>query len=267
MPNFDLAKARDAVVDAFPWIATDLEPNLPIKKGDTGRRALVVQELLCFAGFGTSMDGDFGHATAIAVEKFQTAAGLSSPNGVVDNHTFLALAAPVIETANPVCAATTFPAAVVEIAKRHLTERVRELGGENKGIWVRLYTGGRDGAGWPWCAAFVSFVLSQAARASGRKSPLPYTASCDVLATEAKARNIFVPSVTNGASLVIGTPAIFLNRKSPGDWTHTGFVIGKSSDSFSTIEGNTEAHTGSYEGDRVQALQRKYEGRDFIRLA
>ncbi|MCW0182680.1 MAG: peptidoglycan-binding protein [Zavarzinia sp.] len=267
MPIFDLAKARDAVVATFPWIATDLAPSLPIQKNDTGRRALVVQELLCFAGFGTSMDGDFGHATAMAVQKFQKAAGLTSPMGVVDNDTFLALAAPVIETANPVCAATSFPAAVVEIAKRHLAERVRELGGENRGVWVRLYTGGRDGSDWPWCAAFVSFVLSQAARATGRKSPLPYTASCDVLATEAKARNIFVPSVTKEENLTIDMPAIFLNRKSPGDWTHTGFAIGKDKASFSTIEGNTEAHTGSYEGDRVQALQRKYENRDFIRLA
>lgn len=267
MPDFDLAKARDAVVAAFPWIATDLEPNLPIKKGDTGRRALVVQELLCFAGFGTSMDGDFGPATLAAVAKFQTAAGLGSPKGIVDNDTFLALAAPVIETANPVCNATSFPAAVAEIASRHLREQARELGGENKGIWVRLYTRGKDGADWLWCAAFVSFVLAQAAQATGSSSPLSYTVSCDDLAAEAKRRNLFVPSVTRGPDLHLSIPAVFLNRKSATDWTHTGFVIGKDDDSFSTIEGNTEAHRGSYDGDRVQALHRKYESRDFIRLA
>ena len=55
---------------------------------------------------------------------------------------------------------------------------VREYGGSNKGVWVGVIQAVTQTPGLAWCASFVSLVLGMVF--SG-KSPLPRTASCDVL--------------------------------------------------------------------------------------
>ena len=57
-----------------------------------------------------------------------------------------------------------------------------DVGGENRGPWVRLYMDGRDGKEWLWCAGFVCFILRQACAALDQPLPFPGTVSCDVLA-------------------------------------------------------------------------------------
>jgi hypothetical protein len=81
---------------------------------------------------------------------------------------------------------------------------------------------GHEGAEWPWCAGFVSFVLKQASATGGLAMPVSATFSCDLLATDARRRGRFLAErdVTGPGDVPPGS--IFLNRRVGGDWVHTG---------------------------------------------
>jgi hypothetical protein len=111
--------------------------------------------------------------------------------------------------------------------------------------------------GQPWCAGFVSFVLAQAAAAVKKPMPIAGSVSCDALAAQAKAVNRFSQNGRAGS--------IFLVRKTPSDWTHTGFVVEAREDRFFTIEGNTN-DDGEREGYEVCTLSRGYASKDFVLL-
>jgi hypothetical protein len=51
---------------------------------------------------------------------------------------------------------------------------------------------GREGADWPWCAGFASYVLKEACTALGVAIPLTLSFSCDLLAASAKERGSFL---------------------------------------------------------------------------
>lgn len=162
-----------------------------------------------------------------------------------------------------------FGAAVVMIAHRHLAEHPREVGGQNRGPWVRLYMGGNEGSAWPWCAGFVSFVIRQTAAALGRPVPFPNTYSCDTLAANGRKRSLFIAERNIGpgnAAVKLPPGTVFLNRRSSDDWTHTGLVVVASNETFGTIEGNTNDE-GSREGYEVCARTRGYANKDFVRLS
>jgi len=159
-----------------------------VTQGTAGPRARWVQEWLTLGGVGVVIDGEFGAATAAAVRAFQRRAKLPS-TGVVDRATFARLAAPMAAA----LAAPELPPgaalgdAVAAVARRHLAQHPREVGGRNSGPWVRLYMDGNQGAAWPWCAGFATFVLAQACAALGRPMPVGRTFSCDVLGERARA--------------------------------------------------------------------------------
>lgn len=77
-----------------------------------------------------------------------------------------------------------------EIALRYALEEVRagarEVGGNNAGPWVEKYLnaahpGRISHTGQPWCAAFWGWCWLQAAKETGIKLPVSYTASCTTL--------------------------------------------------------------------------------------
>lgn len=238
--------------------------TLPIARGSKNKQAAkLVQEWLSLHGAAVKPDGAFGPATEAAVGAFQTKHGLPS-SGVVDAATFSLLTAPLVRAIAPVAKQATLGETVVAVARQHLAEHPREVGGQNSGPWVRYYTRGSEGAAFPWCAAFVTSVLRQAAEVQGAKMPVPYTLSCDLLAANAKKAGIFIPS--KGAKGVIGAGSIFLNiRKAGADWDHTGLVIATGADSIETIEGNTN-DDGSREGYEVCRRFRSWNGRDFVKV-
>lgn len=239
-----------------------------IARGAKGKKARLIQEWLALNGHGVSIDGDFGPATAAAVAAFQAASGVNG-SGRVNRATFDALTAPMQQALAPLAAApTALGAAVVAVARQHLAVHPREVGGQNRGPWVRLYMSGHEGNEWPWCAGFVSFVIRQACAELGTGLPFPKTYSCDVLATQGRDRGLFVrgkdvAAATAQATLPPGT--VFLNRRVANDWTHTGFVLDAGRETFTTIEGNTNDE-GSREGYEVCARTRGYGARDFVRL-
>lgn len=126
----------------------------------------------------------------------------------------------------------------VEIAR--LFSFVRETG-QNDGPWVRAFqevTGNKKGDS--WCASFASAVL---VIAGGGKSPLPVTASCDVILEAAK-KNGWLSDVPR-----VGDLYLYLN--SPTDAHHVGIVADVNVSGFVGISGNTSADGLSSNGDRV----------------
>jgi len=261
-----LRTANAAACAAFPWIRTDLTyPENNITIGAPKTIAARIQELLYLNGAKTSIDGVYGAATEACVKEFQGRWPQHlTATGKVDQDTYLLLCRPILEAVQPVSSSNNFLTAVRLVAKQHLGLHPVEIGGQNKGPWVRLYMKGQQGTDYPWCAGFVSFVLKQAALSTKTSPPVSYTFSCDDLAKEAKARRIFVAE-TGHAANPSHFPAIFLCRKTPNDWTHTGLVMDFRGDTFSTIEGNTN-DSGSAEGYEVCGRTRGIANKDFITL-
>lgn len=260
-------------VDQIPydWVRKELTFDGPYKKGDTGAKVKLIQEWICLhkePRQQVSVDGDFGPATERAVKLFQKAQGLTE-TGIVDETTFRKLTEPILQVLTPLPASPSFPEMVVRYAEKHLQYHPLEIGGENRGPWVRLYMHGNQGTDWKWCAGFVFFIMRQATDTLGQSLPLASTFSCDTLAAEAKQKGAFVSE----NDLAQGNPplnemlpgSIFLCRASSTDWTHTGLVIGFHEDTFETIEGNTN-DDGSSEGYEVCTRIRGYGDKDFIRI-
>lgn len=95
---------------------------------------------------------------------------------------------------------------------------------------------GRDGYGYPYCAAFVSWLADKA----GVRDLYPHTASCEVGVAWFKNKGQFSEYPAIGAQVFFG--------KNGG--THTGIVYKYDATRVWTREGNTNA-SGSPEGDGV----------------
>lgn len=225
-----------------------------VARGDKGPAVKRVQEWLNLHGYGLGIDGDFGRVSEDAVRRFQRAKRLRQ-DGRVGKRTFDKLVEPM-RTALQKRRASSVAAAVLSLAKAHLAQNPREVGGPNRGPWVRLYMNGAEGL--PWCAGFVTFILARAAAAARAPMPIAGSVSCDQLAAQGKAANRFLAG-PNG----LKPGAIFLVRKTDTDWTHTGFVSEVHPEFFRTIEGNTN-DDGVREGYEVCTLTRSYQSKDFV---
>jgi hypothetical protein len=214
-------------------------------------------------GFHTVVDGAYGPATARCVEGFQRKKRLRV-DGVVNRTTFEALVAPLVRATREIDPGRrSLGRLVVAYARQHLREHPREVGGQNCGPWVRLYMDGNEGADWPWCAGFVSYLLEQACRTIGAPLPLETSFSCDWLASSAQQSGIFVTERQARSSTRITPGSVFLVRRTSTDWTHTGIVLRPEGDVFHTIEGNTN-DDGHREGYEVCQRVRSFSDKDFI---
>ena len=236
----------------------------PIEQGAKGKNVRAVQEWLGLHGIHTAIDGGYGPATAAAVRAFQSRNRLRS-TGIVDKTTFERLTAPMAAALKPVKAAAgdALGAVVIAYAQQHLAQHPREIGGQNRGPWVRLYMSGNEGPEWPWCAGFVTFILKQACDTVGCAMPVPSTVSCDLLAASALQKACFVRGAVTGDRSRVRPGSLFLNRRTIGDWVHTGIVVRLEDDVFHTIEGNTN-DSGDREGYEVCARLRGYKNKDFV---
>lgn len=237
-------------------------------RGDTGLGVKLVQEWLCLRSVGVLIDGRFGAATEHAVRLFQHARGLPV-TGEVDDATWAALIEPQRQATAAVDAAgKTLGEAVVLCAERHLAANAREVGGQNRGPWVRLYMNGRDGRPFAWCAGFATYCLHQAAVSLGRTPPLPRVFSVPRLARLARHRGRFVakPAVPQRNQIAPGS--LFVVRGGRHGWHHVGIVTSVVDDEvFATLEGNSndDLQTNSYEVcRRIRSFE--FETKDFIRV-
>jgi hypothetical protein len=253
----------------FPWVREELRHDRDIGRGEHGTAARRVQEWLTLNGVAVVIDSDYGPATEYAVGRFQVYHGLRK-TGVVDEPTFVELTEPLRRAlAPPEVVQTSFSARVVAAARQHRNQHPREVGGANRGPWVRVYMDGVDGSDRLWCAGFVSFLIRQAAWHAGTAEPIRGSVSCDVLSRDAQAEGRFVPGarVTAGAARLDDLPrgSLFVQRRSDDDWNHVGVVIAAMGSVMETIEGNTN-DGGSREGIEVCRRIRGIENKDFITL-
>jgi hypothetical protein len=267
--NGDMLGAITPDLIPYKWIQKELVYNGPYGMRNKGAIIGVIQEWLSLQGNHLSIDRDFGTATLQAVTNFQTDHQIPVTNQV-DENTFRLLTMPMLRALTPLPTdSKSYNELVVAYASQHLKEHPLEIGGQNKGPWVRLYMSGNEGSQWPWCAGFVCFILRLAADTLKISMPLNPTVSCDILAAQAKEKGIFISE----RSLKQGTPSreemtpgsIFLNRRTNNDWTHTGFVTAFHDATIETIEGNTNDN-GDREGYEVCRRIRNYDGKDFIRI-
>jgi hypothetical protein len=243
------------------YIRTEVEFGGAVSDGSRGAAVRRVQEWLNLHGQGVVVDGDFGPATGRAVGVFQSANGLNATS-TVDQKTFDKLVAPMVGVLKQrVNRSVPLAEAIVEYARAHLVPHPREVGGPNSGPWVRLYMSGREGEAFAWCAGFVTFLLDQGAQSLETGKPIAGSVSCDTLAAQASSAGVFLAGADAPAKLTPGS--IFLVRRVPGDWTHTGIVTAVHNDTFDTIEGNTN-DAGQREGYEVCARTRSYGDKDFI---
>jgi hypothetical protein len=247
---------------------SDLTLARPLARGDKNKQVRVVQEWLTLHDFKAGIDGDFGPATEVVLRNYQAAAHLPV-SGTVDAATFDALTAPIRRaTALNTQPGDTLNDLIVRFATQHLAEHPREVGGQNAGPWVRLYMDGNEGAEWPWCAGFATFIVRQAAVALMGAAPVLRTFSCDILASRAAQAGALVSSkqlLDGDPTKMLRPGSIFLVRRTANDWEHTGIVTAFHAETFETIEGNTN-DAGDREGYEVCRRTRAYTGKDFIRI-
>lgn len=233
------------------------------KRGDKSKLVQLAQEWLCLNGCSVAVDGDFGAGTELAVSTFQKKAKLP-PTGQVDQPTWDALVAPMRAALQPVTAGSkSLRQLVVVYAQQHLAQHPLEVGGENCGPWVRLYMNGQQGAAWPWCAGFATFVLKQASDTLGVPAPLPRIFGCDSLAGLAQTKGIFLQTKSPADFAKVEAGTLFLVRKSPFHWQHIGIVAQVQGEAMATIEGNTN-DDGVPEGYEVCHRSRGMKDRDFL---
>ena len=202
---------------------SDLILDKNYKRGSKGKKVKLIQEWLSLNGFGVVVDGDFGAATDFAVRKFQIKKKLQQ-DGIVGKNTFSALISPMQYALKEQSPKSLLGNTLVAYAKRHLKQSPREIGGQNRGPWVRLYMKGNDGFEWAWCAGFVCFIMQQACKSKQLPIPITPAFSCDSLAASAKEQDLFLPERRLDRS-TIKPGMFFLNRRSSTDWTHVGIVI------------------------------------------
>ena len=220
------------------------------------------QEWLCLHNIFVKVDGQDGPATQAAIRQFQRKNGLPE-TGIASGDTAAFLCQPLTSATNLGGFRAASPGeAVVTVAQHYLSFHPREVGGQNRGPWVRHFMRGNEGDAWPWCCGTVCTILKQASTLAGEMK-IKYTASCDVLAQQAMKLGAFVVGEKR-EDLAPG--ALFLIRgKVPGDWTHTGIVTNFNVDHYFTIEGNSNDE-GSREGHELCARIRAYRNVDFIRV-
>jgi hypothetical protein len=159
-------------------------PFAALQKGDSGPNVRELQRLLVDSGYVVDIDGDFGAETARGVKAFQTQhLDQHGQPLVVDGNvgplTWWALthARPDLPPANLPVDFRVMPSrtaggssrgrAALAAAIAELGANACEIGGNNRGPWVRKYLNGEAAEGSSWCAGFVSWCYANS------QPPLP----------------------------------------------------------------------------------------------
>jgi peptidoglycan hydrolase-like protein with peptidoglycan-binding domain len=255
-----------------------LHVDQTVRRGRRGDNVRLIQEWLCLNDCDVMIDGQFGRATEQAVRDFQGATGVLPTTGEVDAQTFAMLIRPMAEALRAIDApdGATLGQMVAAYALQHLRNRAREIGGRNRGPWVRLYLHGDQRPRDPqanagadsWSASFVSTVLAQAADAIGIAPPLEYHAHATRMAEEARRQQRFVSgekAQRNPQSVPTGSILLLRQGGRRDAWHHAGIVTQALERFVRTIEGNTAYNLEEPpSGHEVTRQMRSYGNLDFI---
>jgi hypothetical protein len=267
--------AIDTSGGAFRHVAAELDypPSISSVTGCDERERRTVkrlQEWLNIYGFATPIDSDLGPSTSDQLKAFQTHSN-RQPTGRLDQETWALLTAPMRRALANIDhgEASSLEDAVIRVARQHINEMPIEVGGNNRGPWVRLYMNGDDGASQKWCAGFVCFIVAQAARDLNIDVPIKREVGVDALVRDAKASGRFVAEDDVGDAIArrskLHPGSIFVVRASDRRWSHTGFILTLNDQTFDTLEGNTGGDGGT-DGPNARQGNRSYTKKDFLRL-
>lgn len=223
-----------------------------IQKGSTNALAVKAIKQKINEIYGPTLDATsptFGDSTEAVIKRFQTDRRLLA-DGIVGQLTWDKLfnvAAPIV------VAASKLAQRALEVARTQLG--VREATGHNDGAAVESYLRSVSlGKGYAWCAAFVYWCYSQAAKALVVGNPLTQTAG--VLDHWRR---------TTGTKVTSPQPGDIFIMDYGGGLGHTGIVKEVKGDKIITVEGNTN-DANSREGDGVYERIRKISScKGFIR--
>jgi peptidoglycan hydrolase-like protein with peptidoglycan-binding domain len=251
-----------------------------LRRGGRGEQVTLVQEWLCLHEFGVMIDGRFGYATEQAVKDFQGASGVLPVTGEVDPQTFALLTRPMAEALRRIepPQGAAFGQMVAACALQHLRNHAREVGGQNRGPWVRLYLHGDQRPRDPhlpqgvdaWCAGFVSTMIAQAASSLEVELPIDYHTNCTRLGEEAIREGRLITgerAMRDLAKIPTGSLMLLRHTGRRDRWHHTGVVTQALPKFVRTIEGNSAYSTDENpSGHAVVRQMRSYGNLDFIVL-
>lgn len=217
-----------------------------VSLGDKNFQVRRIQEWLNHFGLYIVIDNDWGPATNRALANFCKANNLDFTD-YLTAPIWSALTEPLSKAINYTAPRFNNFSEWVRVATE-LWSEARELGGNNKGPWVRIFMKGNEGRDWPWCAGFVGTVLEQATQFSGIESPITPSPSSSAMAREAKREGIlWAPDVIPNKQ---DAAYIFVLKGGRTGYKHTGIAFDLMGETFSTVEGNTNIG-GSADGDRI----------------
>lgn len=240
----------------------------PVKIGDKGFGVKKLQEWLCLSGHKVVIDGSFGPVTERVLEK-------ATGKIELDINSWLDLTKPLwgIEEIVDlmklgriqmgVCPKVASVAATIATSFR--LRYVREVGGNNRGPWVRLFMRGKEGKSQPWCAGFVSTVLEIAQEVTDTKIPFEYTGSSSQMVRNARSKGVLL-SEAGFKSSEEDRVAVFAVKGGNTGYKHVGFAFKTDEpEMFFTVEGNSSL-AGVADGDGVVSITRSTKEKVFISL-
>ena len=225
-----------------------------LKKGDKGPEVKEVQTLLMDKGYLTDeeINGIFGNETLRAVRMFQSQnldqqGQPLTVDGKVGELTWSSLhhPKPTIQPPSAVNFLEMPPVdmggsasgrAALAVAIDELNAKAREIGGNNRGPFVKKYLNGIVPEGNPWCAGFVSFCFSQ----NAEKIPFPYTVGARNILQHFKKKGwAQAPSSDNAPEP--GDVVVWWRESLPSGKGHIGLVHQLRDGFLYTVEGNKSA--------------------------
>ncbi len=225
-----------------------------LTRGSKGAEVKELQRLLKERGYPVAKDGDFGNQTYRAVRAFQTQ-NLDQHgqplkiDGEVGPLTWWSLThpKPLIMPASAVDYAVMPPLkmggsalgrAALKAAIGEMNAGAREIGGDNRGKWVRQYlepAGLSEGES--WCASFVSWCFLQSCGMDAAQMPFPYCPGARELLRQLKKRDM-THAPNSAYEPQPGDIVVWWREKLEGWKGHVGLVHQLKDGMLYTIEGN-----------------------------
>ncbi|HEX2882147.1 MAG TPA: peptidoglycan-binding protein [Polyangiaceae bacterium] len=242
-------------------------PAFPLKLSSKGPDVVELQKKLKARGFPLEIDGKFGTNTRNAVRAFQSQ-NLDQNgqplliDGSVGELTWWSLthAKPSIVVPSAVdftvppsksAGGTSRGRAALEVAIGELKAGAGEVGGNNKGPFVKKYLNGKAPEGSNWCAGFVSHCFAQG------KAPLPLEYSVGGRAILGQlSKKGWAHKPNSGYQPEPGDIVVWWREKADGWMGHIGLVYQLQNGMLYTIEGNKSAKVQgfSYVFTRMEQL-------------
>jgi len=235
------------------------------ERGDVGKGVRIVQELLCLVGLGLKLDGDFGPATEAAVKTFQSTMkqcldGKQIVSGAVDAQTGVLLLRKFRRMAEP-SKFPTYRERIEDLMTRATCSGIREVGGQNRGPWVRFFMGGEDMMA--WCAAFATELV---VAAGAPLSKVMWNCN-DIAAWAEREGRMTKPVAVGDLFLVPHAPGtVESDRRRGVGFAHVGIVAEVfDGQVIRTVEGNSNDE-GSPEGYEVACRFRAVSSLRFVSM-